>query len=61
MGSFLEKGDGLYWEKQARGLFRLFDKIDKLIDKNYGHLVYNEEVKSIRKRIRYFRNVFTEK
>jgi hypothetical protein len=49
MGHFLEKGDGIYWEKQARGLFRLFDKMDSLIDKNYGHLTYTEELKSIKK------------
>ena len=61
MGHFLEKGDGVYWDKQVMGLFRLFDKIDKLIDKNYGHLTYMEELKSIKKGIRHFKNVFTEK
>lgn len=61
MGHFLEKGDGLYWEKQARGLFNLFDKIDRFIDKYHCESKEDLQIKSILKGIRHFRNVFTEK
>ena len=60
MGHFLEKGDGLYWEKQARGLFRLFDKMENHIQSNHFHSKNDSEIKSLLKGIRHFRNMFKE-
>jgi hypothetical protein len=60
MGSFLEKGDTVYWEKQVRGLFRLFDKVENFIKDQKVHPQNDPEIKSILKGIRHYRNIFRE-
>jgi hypothetical protein len=61
MGSFLEKGDAIYWEKQKRGLFNLFDKVDKYFKYTHPDLLKDDiQAKSLLKGVRHFRNVFRE-
>jgi hypothetical protein len=60
MGSFLEKGDAIYWEKQARGLFSLFNKIERYVNKHNLNDKKDKEIQSILKNIRHYRNIFRE-
>lgn len=67
MGHFLERGDALYWEKEAKRLMRLFDKIERFSLNSTSTIIINKkgsslyaQIESIRKQIRHFRKIFSE-
>jgi len=57
MGSFLERGDVLYWEKQVSGLIKLFDKIEILLKESNLH---EDQIRPIKKSIKHYKKIFVE-
>ena len=58
MGHFLERGDGLYWDKESIKLQRFLKKIE--IHLSFCRDCYPESKKSILKSVRHFRKIFSE-
>ena len=60
MGHFLERGDALYWEKEAKRLMKLFDGIERwgLYEGATGEI--KERHNHFKKEIKHFRKIFSE-
>lgn len=61
MGSFLERGDAVFWEKKAIRMQRFLSKLDIYFCERNLKSKNNKQLNSIYKEIRHFRKLFCEK
>ena len=60
MGHFLERGDALYWEKEAKRLMKFFDKMDKWVFFPGATGEVKKRHDHFRKEKKHFRKIFSE-